>query len=344
MCEKLGEFILNNKNINIESSELKKIAEIANVIKQSETFFIAGHIKPDGDSLGSALALSCVLERIGKKPCVYCTDDIPSSLKFLAGADKIKKSAKKTDKFDCAIILESIDFSRMGDIITPNQAKKIINIDHHLSYKNFGTINYVVPSSSSTSELVLNILEYMKIKLTKNEAESLYTGILTDTGCFQQTNTTCNSHVAAVKLMGYGIDINDIYKKIYENSSIYALKLRGLALCSIKTILSNRVAYIALTRDMFKESGARKGDAEGIVNYTLKITGVEVGCVFKEVDEKITKVSLRSARNFDLLGVVGRFGGGGHKNAAGCQVKGNVDTAIKMISNILKEKFDDKKL
>jgi phosphoesterase RecJ-like protein len=345
MHEKSREFILKkNENINIKSSELKKIVEIAKVIKQSKTFFIAGHIKPDGDSLGSALALSSVLERMGKKPYVYCADDVPSSLKFLTGAREIKKSAKKTDKFDCAVILESADFSRMGDIITPSQAKKIINIDHHLSYKNFGTVNYVVPSSSSTSELVLNILEHMKIKLTKNEAESLYTGILTDTGCFQQTNTTCNSHVAAVKLMGRGIDINDIYKKIYENSSICALKLRGLALCNIKTILNNRVTYIVLTKDMFKKSGAQEGDMEGIVNYTLKVAGVEVGCVFKEVDKKNTKVSLRSARNFNLLEVVGKFGGGGHKNAAGCQVKGNIDAAIKMISIALKEKFYDKKL
>jgi phosphoesterase RecJ-like protein len=337
---------LKNENINIKikSSELKKIAEIAKIIKQSKTFFIAGHVKPDGDSLGATMALSSVLERMGKKPYVYCADDIPGSLKFLTCDREIKKSAKKTDKFDCAIILESADFSRMGDIIAPSQAKKIINIDHHLSYKNFGTVNYVVPSSSSTSELVLNILEYMKIKLTKNEAKSLYAGILTDTGCFQQTNTTCNSHLAAVKLMGRGIDINDIYKKIYENSSISALKLKGLALCAIKTILNNRVAYIVLTKDMFKKSGAQEGDSDGIVSYTLKVSGVEVGCVFKEVDKKNTKVSLRSVRNFNLLDVVGKFGGGGHKNAAGCQVKGSTSAAVKMISSALKEKFDDKKL
>ncbi|GHT36891.1 1-pyrroline-5-carboxylate dehydrogenase [Endomicrobiia bacterium] len=334
---------MKDEKININLFELKKISEISKIIKQSKTFFIAGHVKPDGDSLGSALALSSVLKRLGNKACVYA-DKVPDFLKFLKGADKIKKSAKKTDKFDCAIILESVNFSRMGDIITPDQSKKIINIDHHSSYENFGTVNYIVPSSSSTSELILNILEYMKIKLTKSEAESLYTGILTDTGRFQQTNTTCNSHIAAVKLMKYGIDVNSIYKKIYENSSIHALKLHGLALCSIKTIFNNRVSYIVLTKGMLKKSGANDEDSEGIVSYTLKITGVEVGCIFKEVDKKTTRISCRSARNFDLLDVVGRFGGGGHKNAAGCTIKENIGTAIEMISNVLKEKFDDKKI
>ncbi|GHT61057.1 1-pyrroline-5-carboxylate dehydrogenase [Endomicrobiia bacterium] len=334
---------MKSEKININLFGLKKISEISKIIKQSKTFFIAGHVKPDGDSLGSALALSSVLKRLGKKACVYA-DKVPDFLKFLKGADKIKKSAKKTDKFDCAIILESINFSRMGDIITPDQSKKIINIDHHSSYENFGTVNYIVPSSSSTSELILNILEYMKIKLTKSEAESLYTGILTDTGRFQQTNTTCNSHIAAVKLMKYGIDVNSIYKKIYEDTSIHALKLQGLALCNIKTIFNNRVSYIVLTKDMFKKSGANDEDSEGIVSYTLKITCVEVGCIFKEIDKKTTRISCRSARNFDLLDVVGRFGGGGHKNAAGCTIKENIGTAIKMISNVLKEKFDDKKI
>jgi phosphoesterase RecJ-like protein len=335
---------VENEKININLSELKKISEISKIIKQSKTFFIAGHVKPDGDSLGSALAFSSVLKRLGKRACVYCADEVPDFLKFLKGANTIKKSAKKTDKFDCAIILESINFSRMGDIITPDQSKKIINIDHHLTYTNFGNVNYIVPSSSSTSELIFNILEYMKIELTKREAESLYTGILTDTGRFQQTNTTCNSHVAAAKLMEYGIDINDVYKKIYENDSIHALKLQGLALCGIKTVLNNRVSYIVLTKDMFKKSGANEADSEGIVNYALRITGVEVGCIFKEIDKKTTKISCRSVRNFDLLDVVGKFGGGGHKNAAGCTIKEDIDAAIRMISNVLKEKFDGKEL
>jgi phosphoesterase RecJ-like protein len=325
--------------MDLAKKDLKIIPEISQIIKQSKTFFIAGHIKPDGDSIGSALALASVLSRLGKKACVYCVDEVPNFLKFLKGSDEIKKSAKKTDVFDCAIILESINFSRMGDIITPCQSKKVINIDHHLTYTNFGTVNYIVPSSSSTAELVLNILDYMKIKLTKSEAENLYTGILTDTGRFQQVNTTPDSHIACAKLMEYGIDINEIYKKVYENDSINALKLQGIALCGIKTILDDSVSYIVLTKDMFKKSGAKDNEGSGIINYALRIKGVKVGCLFKEIDEKTTKVSCRSVVSFDVLEVVDRFGGGGHKNAAGCTVKEGINTSIKMISSVLKEKL-----
>jgi phosphoesterase RecJ-like protein len=327
--------------MNLAKNDLKKISKISKIIEQSKTFFIAGHIKPDGDSIGSALAIASVLNRLGKKAFVYCVDEVPDFLKFLKGSNEIKKSTKKNDVFDCAIILESINFSRMGDIITPCQAKKVINIDHHLTYTNFGTVNYIVPSSSSTAELVLSVLDYMKIKLIKSEAENLYTGILTDTGRFQQINTTPNSHIACAKLMEYGIDVNEIYKKVYENGSINALKLQGIALCGIKTILDDSVSYIILTKDMFEKSGAKDNDGNSIINYTLRIEGVKVGCIFKEIDEKTTKVSCRSIRSFDVLEVVDRFGGGGHKNAAGCTIKKGINASIKIISSLLKEKLAD---
>jgi phosphoesterase RecJ-like protein len=325
--------------MNLNKSDIKKISEIAKIIKQSKTFFIAGHVKPDGDSIGSALAIASVLNRIGKKACVYSVDEIPKFVKFLKDSNKIKKSVKKIDKFDCAIILESNNFSRMGDIITSSQAKIIINIDHHLTNTDFGNVNYIVPSSSSTAELILNIFEYMKIKLLKHEAECLYTGILTDTGRFQQVNTTTNSHIASAKLMEYGVDVNKVYKEVYEKGSLNALKLQGLALYGIKTILNKKVSYILLTKDIFKKTGTSEVDSEGVVNYTLRIDGVLVGCVFKEVDRKTTKVSLRSVSNFDLLKVVREFGGGGHKNAAGCTINASINDAVKIVSDILKKKL-----
>ncbi|MDR1663196.1 MAG: bifunctional oligoribonuclease/PAP phosphatase NrnA [Endomicrobium sp.] len=325
--------------MSLFKSDINKISKISKIIKQSKIFFIAGHIKPDGDSIGSALALMSVLNRIGKEACVYSVDEIPKFVKFLKGSNKIKKTVKKTDKFDCAIILESVNFSRMGDIITPSQTKKIINIDHHLTYTDFGNVNYIVPSSSSTAELVLNIFEYMKIKLLKHEAECLYTGIITDTGRFQQVNTTPDSHVASAKLMEYGVDVNKVYKEIYENRSINILKLQGLALYGIKTILNNKVSYILLTKDMFKRTSTSEEDSEDIVNYTIRIDGVIVGCVFKEVDGKTTKVSLRSVRNFNLLKVVCEFGGGGHKNAAGCTINAGIKEAVRIVEDILGKKL-----
>jgi phosphoesterase RecJ-like protein len=208
-----------------------------------------------------------------------------------------------------------------------------------LTYTDFGNVNYIVPSSSSTAELVLNIFEYMKIKLLKHEAECLYTGIITDTGRFQQVNTTPNSHIASAKLMECGVDVNKVYKEIYEKGSINALKLQGLALYGIKTILNNKVSYILLTKDIFKKTGTSEEDSEGVVNYTLRIDGVIVGCVFKEDDRKTTKVSFRSVRNFDLLKVVREFGGGGHKNAAGCTINAVIKEAVKIVADVLRKKL-----
>ncbi|MDR1522600.1 MAG: bifunctional oligoribonuclease/PAP phosphatase NrnA [Endomicrobium sp.] len=322
-------------------SDLYKIAEIYKIIKKSKTFFIAGHVKPDGDSLGSALALSSFINRIGKKAYVYCKDEVPAYLKFLKDSNKIKVTDKETNIFDCAIILESMNFERMGNIITPSQVKKIINIDHHQSHTDFGDINYVIPKSSSTAELVVNIFDFMKVKLTKAEAECLYTGLVTDTGSFQNTNTTASSHIVCAKLMGYGIDINKVHKRIYENVPLSFLKLQGFGLCNMKVILNGKVSYIVLTKDMFKKSKANYEGSNGIVNYTLRVQGVKVGCVFKEINKKSTKVSLRSIKNVNLLDIVKQFNGSGHKNAAGCTIDADINRAVKIISKVLKEKFDE---
>ncbi|MDR2676767.1 MAG: bifunctional oligoribonuclease/PAP phosphatase NrnA [Endomicrobium sp.] len=318
---------------------MKKLFDISKIIKQSKTFFIAGHIKTDGDSLGSALALTSVLTRLGKKASVYYNDDVPDFLKFLKGSNLIKRSVMKTDVFDCAIILESFNFSRMGDIISRDQVKKIINIDHHLSHTNFGTVNYIVPSSSSVAELVFNILEYMEIKLTKDEAESLYTGILTDTGCFKYVNTTPSAHITCAKLMRYGLNADEIYEKIYEKKTINYLRLHGMALCSMKTIINNNVSYIILTRNMLNKSGAKDNDADNIINYTLEIDGIKIGCLFKEISNDITKISCRSVRGFNILEIMRTFGGGGHKNAAGCIINSGINNSIRIISPYFKRMF-----
>ena len=146
---------ITNKNLSLQNSSKKEILDaISRIIKQSKTFFIAGHTKPDGDALGSGLALSSLLRRMGKKVTHCSLDPVPQDMSFMKGSKNIKITNKISRNFDCAIILECINFTRMGYIISPSQAKKIINIDHHLAHTNFGNVNYIVPSSSSVSELV----------------------------------------------------------------------------------------------------------------------------------------------------------------------------------------------
>ncbi|AKL98171.1 DHH family phosphoesterase [Endomicrobium proavitum] len=318
-----------------KNSGLQTISAIAKILKESKTFFIAGHVKPDGDSIGSSLALASVLNRTGKKASVYCADEVPPFLKFLKQSEKIKKTVKKNELFDCAIILECVNFERMGNIISPQQAKKIINIDHHAIATDFGNVNYIVPSSSSTAELVLNIFEHMKISLAKNEAEDLYTGILTDTGGFRQINTTANSHIAAAKLLEAGAASSEIAKNIYEDDSFASIKLLGQALNTLELASNGKMAFMSLTKDMFKKTSAREDESGNIINYARRIKGVKVAAVFKEVNNKVTKVSFRSVKNFDVLKIVKRFNGGGHKNAAGCTINSNINTAVKTVKKII---------
>ena len=318
-----------------------ELSKISDIIKKSKTFFIAGHIKPDGDSLGAACAVSLRLNRMNKKAEVYCLDPIPREICRINGISKIKSQAPKNKTFDCAIILESSDLARMGDIIDKSQAKKIINIDHHQINSMFGDANYVVANSSSVSELVIDVFDYMGIKMKLDEAENLYIGLMTDTGRFQNSNVNENSHAAAAKLIKAGVSPSDLVRCIYSNETVQSLKLLAKALENTELLFDGQLAYSTLTKNNFKQTGAKDSDSGGIVNYLLSIGGVKAACLLKEEDKNTVKASLRSVKSFDLLDIVKKFGGGGHKNAAGATLNGNIKTALALIKNSFAAKFGD---
>lgn len=326
-----------NKILTLQNtSKDKLIKEIIKVIKKSNTFFVAGHKSPDGDALGSGLALSNALRSLGKKVSHCSIDPIPEDMIFMKGSKTIKHVSKLNDKFDCAIILECKDFERMGNIIVPEQATTIINIDHHLIHTNYADINYVVPESSSVSELVYEILIALKIKLTRMQAENLYVGIVTDTGRFQQLNTTSNSHLVVSQLLKCGVNSNELCKNLFLITRINKLRLYGYALSNIQTALDGKLVYIKLTKDMFEKSKALDSDTDGIINFCINVPGAVVGCVVKEIGKNVSKASFRSVEKINLLNIVNKFDGGGHKNAAGCTINSNLDDSIKQIIKVCK--------
>ena len=327
--------ILTLKN----SSKTKVLNAISAIIKDSKTFFIAGHTKPDGDALGSGLALSSMLRRMGKKVTHCSIDPVPSDMMFIPQANKIKITNKVKGSFDCAIILESINFDRMGDIISPEQAKKVINIDHHLAHTNFGDVNYVVPTSSSVSELVYDVFKNLKIVPTKQEAENLYIGIVTDTGRFQQLNTTANSHLVTAELLNYGVNSNNLCKKLFSTLELPKIKLYGAALSNIKTAFNNKFVYTKITKEMFDKTGSSYTDTDGIINYCIAVPTAVVGCILKQETPNTVKVSFRSIEKFNILDAIKGFDGGGHKNAAGCTIHADMDTAEKQILKAFAKKL-----
>lgn len=314
------------------------LSKIVKIIKKNKYFFIAGHLKPDGDTVGSALALASLLRRLGKIPFIYTKDAIPDNLLFLPRISKIKKTDIVLRDFDCAIILECSNFERMGSLISPKQARTIINIDHHTSFTAFGDINYCDPIASSSSEQIFALFESFGLKITKDEAVCLYTGLVTDTGKFQHANTTPSALRMAATLIEAGVKPELLFDKIFAFKPIKALRLLGSALTTLSLDSDCRIAYMTITNDMYHKSGATPMDTEEIINYSIMVPGVLIGLMFREnYVPGAVKVSFRSRGNIDVSAIAQYFGGGGHKNAAGCSIDGSLrDAKTKVLEYLCK--------
>ncbi len=314
------------------------LSHIAAAIRRSQTFFIAGHVKPDGDTVGSALALASVLKRLGKHPCIYSKEQVPDNLLFLSGARRIPVRDTVRGAFDCAIILECSGLERMGSLITAGQAKTMVNIDHHAHYRCFADLNYIRPEASSTAEILFDLFRTMKVRLTKREAEGLYTGLVTDTGKFQQANTTPASLRMSAELLEAGVVPEKMYECIYAQGTLSSKLLLGAALETLRIEHDGKVSTMSITRTMYRRTGSSAIETEGIINHTMMITGVQVGILFREENKDGTiKVSFRSRNKFDVNSVARHFGGGGHRGAAGCTLTGTLDQARKRVLNHIGE-------
>ena len=321
----------NRKN-NMPANK-KALSLISAAIKKHSTFFIAGHLKPDGDTVGSALALGSLLHRLGKKPKLFSKEPIPEYLRFLPSIHSITITPIVTGTFDCAIILESSTLDRMGNLIDSTQAKTFINIDHHSTSTNFGHINYLDPGASSSAEQIFYLFKHMKLPISRAEAQNLYIGLVTDTGKFQHINTSPDAMLMAANLIEAGVKPFEIYDKIYATKSLVSLKLLSLALSTLNVTKEGDIAYIEVTQDMYRASGASAMDTEDIINYSMMMPGIKIGMLFREIEnsKNEVKVSFRSRGQNDVNQLARLFGGGGHKNAAGCTIKGTITSAKKQV-------------
>jgi len=322
--------------LKIQRKYLNILSRIKSVLKNPEnkSFFVAGHLNPDGDTIGGMLALDSFLKRLNKRDVsLYNYHSVPAICKFLKNYQKIKISDKIDGKFDVAIIIDCSDSSRIGGIIDPSkQAKTTIKIDHHADNNKWADINWSASNFSSVAEMIFMLFKFFGFHLTKEEAEYIYTGIVTDTHNFTQVNTNPQSHYIAAELLENGVDPVKIEKNIYGTKTLSALRILGKTLESITIHKSGRVAYAIITNDIFEKTGAKFEDTEGIINYIGMIPGAYVWALFKEMpDEKSIKVGLRSIEKVDINKIAKKFGGGGHKNAAGCTLNMPLDEAIRTV-------------
>jgi len=316
--------------------------KVVQEIKNAKKIIIFHHIAPDGDSLGSALALREILEQLDNIEIVdnVITNYVPELYKFLPNIDKMLKTDDHElyGSYDLGIALDCGSKDRLG-LATElfNTAKKTIAIDHHVSNTAFADINYVDTTVSATGEMVFRLVKPLNAKLTEDIATNIYTAILTDTGGFKFENTSPETLRIAADLVQAGADPVDIYKNCYEIKPLAMVKLQAKVVNDAVLVENNKIAYGVIKRNLLEEMEATDDYIDGITETLRQIKGVEIAMVFKETLKKTTRVSFRS-NGLDVCTIASYFGGGGHKLAAGCLLEKGVDESIDdIISTIVSQ-------
>lgn len=326
-----------------------EVQEIVDEIKRNRTFLITTHLNPEGDGIGSELLLAMILKRLGKNVSVYNFDPAPKNLKFLPGADFIIQKEKVDEPFDIIFVLDSGDLSRTGFLTEKHLRKyKVISIDHHRTSKPFGRINWIDKKASATAEMVYRLSEVLGIELDTDMALCLYTSLYTETGSFRFSNTTPEIHHIVSRLIKMGINPWSVVLKI-ESLSFERLTLLGHLLLSTEINRDGRLAWMTVTDDLFRKTRTTVEDIEDFINFPRLVRGVEVALLFREVipstpkEPKVCKVSFRSNGQFDVAEFAERYGGGGHRNAAGCTAEGTIEEVKKRIIKELGKELKRKK-
>lgn len=314
--------------------------DIKNKIMESDSIAITFHVSPDGDSLGSSLALYAALKKLNKDVKIICSDDIPDVYKFLPGIESISKENKLSEGFDLVIVLDCGNKDRICSDILFDGSYYIINIDHHKSNDNYGNINYIDTKSAAVGEIVYKLIENLDIPVDSDMASNIYTSILTDTGAFRFSNTSADTlKIVSELLSKVEFDFSDIYRKIYSSKDFKRIKLSGLVIESMRLILGGKAVIMFITMDMLKKLDAKLGGTSDIINIGMEIDSIDAGILIKETEEGL-KVSLRSKYLFDVSKIASKFGGGGHVRAAGLTLKTTLEEGEKLLTEAFAEELE----
>ncbi|MGI6576374.1 MAG: DHH family phosphoesterase [bacterium] len=312
--------------------EIKKIAKCC---QEGNHFLLISHIDPDGDAIGSLLALGRALKLAGKRVYMVSPDQVPIIYRFLPGWEEVVHSPEELPElyfdFDYVITLDVADRSRLGkwEWVVKHDAK-VINIDHHVTNTKFGQINWI-RQAGATGQLVFMLLRQLNWEIDQCIALALYTAIVTDTGSFCYASTDSTTHQIAAELLAVGINPTYVTELVFESKPVAAIKLLGLALQSLEIHFAGKVATLTITQKDLTSANATDDDISGIVNYARGIAGVELGILFFEKEARLTKISFRSGLGIDVRKIAGQFAGGGHPQAAGCQIAASLLEAQKLV-------------
>jgi phosphoesterase RecJ-like protein len=323
--------------------------ELLDFLRKEDGFLITTHINPDGDGLGSAIALSMSLQEFGKKTVLLCKDPVPHQYRFLPGHEGFHTFDNAKD-FENIILVDCNDIDRIIDRRqnTEDRTQKTeqnslfsvlcslfsVVIDHHETEKEFGNIRWVETDSAATGLMIYHLIKELGIKITEDMAVNLYAAIAVDTGNFRYENTTSGVLRAASDLIEAGAKPHVIYRWLFEAWSEGRFDLFMRVLNTLER--EDGTAIVKVTRRMFEETSTSPDDTEHFVEFPRIMEDVKVSVLFREIDDTHYKISLRSKDDINVAHVAEAFGGGGHKNAAGCRIKADFETAKKEILNKLK--------
>lgn len=308
--------------------------EIGGCIEEADSFVLLSHVRPDGDAIGSQIALGFALEAMGKRVRLINEDGLPENLAFMKGAERIETPPSDPVDADVVIALDTATKPRLGDgaLAAVANAKRWINIDHHKSNPGYGDLNHIDDGSPATGQILYHLIIELGLPMPPETRDAIYVAVSTDTGSFQYSGTTSDTYEMASDLVRRGLDVGQLNALTYDNHPMRRVELMRSLLNTLEVESEGRVAHWQLTMDTVRQLELRPEDSEGLIDIIRSIQGVIVALFFEELDTGKIRVSMRSKdRRVDACKVCQQFGGGGHSLAAGIRMPGPIEDARRMV-------------
>jgi phosphoesterase RecJ-like protein len=303
---------------------------VAEALRHGRRFAVTSHVRPDGDSLGSVLAMGWILRQLGKEVRLILADPVPAIYAFLPGIDQLETAGDETEPadVDVVVVVDCSDLDRIGRVraLLPAEAL-VVNIDHHLGNEYAGP-KYVRTEAAATGELLYELARHLGLEVDRDTATCLYTALLTDTGSFRFANTTAGTLHIAADLLARGVSPGAVAERVYDVRPLASLRLLAEALATLQLTPDGRVAWLQMDEGMLNRHHVDASETEGLVNYARAVAGVRIGILFRGVGPSGTRVSWRSRPGYDVSRIAAQFGGGGHANAAGCDMAQPLEAAV----------------
>jgi phosphoesterase RecJ-like protein len=315
-----------------------RMREIVDAIHARKRFVLSSHARPDGDSIGSQLAMAYALRNLGKEVTVVNVDPAPPPLMQFPGVPEITVAPRADGQYDAAIIMECSDLGRTG--VAGLERCFVINIDHHPGNTAYGQINWFDSTAAACGEMVFDLIRALGVPLSLDIATHIYLAILTDTGSFHYSSISARTFEMCREAIEAGVDPVLVARNVYDSNNMGRLKLFGAVLSEMQIDATGRIAIVYLDHEMAREAGGTYEDTEGLINLPLTVKEIQAVVFFKQVEGDEYRVSMRSKGDIDIGAVAKDFGGGGHKNAAGCTVTGAIDALQKLFIEKIEQAID----